>query len=94
MCQHTPSQLPLPNKTPLSLAPAPPSRPVYPGYLGWQIRTTSDSAVLEKAKDMHPKLAAGMFFFFALGAVSPHTAVLDSSSRIVRVHGRGQGWCL
>ncbi|KAG2495104.1 hypothetical protein HYH03_006714 [Edaphochlamys debaryana] len=37
-------------------------------YLGWQIRTSNDAAVLEKARDMHPKLAAGMFFFFALGA--------------------------
>ncbi len=41
------------------------------GYLGWQIRTTSDGAMLEKAKDLHPKLAAGMFFFFA--AVRQHT---------------------
>mmetsp|Transcript_39588 Transcript_39588/g.88056 ORF Transcript_39588/g.88056 Transcript_39588/m.88056 type:complete len:212 (-) Transcript_39588:422-1057(-) len=37
-------------------------------YLGWQIRTSSDGAVVAKAKDMHPKLAAGMTFFFALGA--------------------------
>lgn len=38
-------------------------------YLGWQIRTSTDGDVVAKAKDMHPKLAAGMFFFFALGAV-------------------------
>ncbi|KXZ49212.1 hypothetical protein GPECTOR_22g802 [Gonium pectorale] len=39
------------------------------GYLGWQIRTSTDGDVVAKAKDMHPKLAAGMFFFFALGAM-------------------------
>jgi hypothetical protein len=37
--------------------------------LGWQIRNESgDAASLEKAKDLHPKLSAGAFFFFALGA--------------------------
>ncbi|GLC36896.1 hypothetical protein PLESTB_000180900 [Pleodorina starrii] len=38
-------------------------------YLGWQIRTSTDGEVVAKAKDMHPKLAAGMFFFFSLGAM-------------------------
>ncbi|GIL51213.1 hypothetical protein Vafri_7285 [Volvox africanus] len=38
-------------------------------YLGWQIRTSSDEAVVAKAKEAHPKIAAGMFVFFALGAV-------------------------
>ncbi|GFR47562.1 hypothetical protein Agub_g9287 [Astrephomene gubernaculifera] len=37
-------------------------------YLGWQIRTSSDEAVVTKAKEAHPKIAAGMFLFFALGA--------------------------
>lgn len=39
------------------------------GYLGWQIRLSDDGDVVAKAKDMHPKLAVGMFVFFALGAV-------------------------
>ncbi|GIM03209.1 hypothetical protein Vretimale_8007 [Volvox reticuliferus] len=38
-------------------------------YLGWQIRTSNDEAVVAKAKEAHPKIAAGMFIFFALGAV-------------------------
>ncbi|PNW87508.1 hypothetical protein CHLRE_02g143450v5 [Chlamydomonas reinhardtii] len=38
-------------------------------YLGWQIRTSTEGDVVAKAKDMHPKLAAGMFFFFAAGAL-------------------------
>jgi Protein of unknown function (DUF4079) len=38
-------------------------------YLGWQIRLSDDADVIEKAKDMHPKLAAGMSVFFALGAI-------------------------
>lgn len=37
--------------------------------LGWQIRLSNDRDVIAKAKDMHPKLAFGMFFFFALGAI-------------------------
>jgi hypothetical protein len=37
--------------------------------LGWQIRNGSgDAAALEKARDLHPKLAAGATFFFFLGA--------------------------
>jgi hypothetical protein len=46
------------------------------GYLGWQIRTSGDAAVLAKAKDMHPKLAAGMTFFFALGAMGGMMSLL------------------
>ncbi|KAL6760888.1 hypothetical protein V8C86DRAFT_1008922 [Haematococcus lacustris] len=38
------------------------------GYLGWQIRNSSGGAALQTAKEMHPKLAAGMTFFFAAGA--------------------------
>jgi hypothetical protein len=38
-------------------------------YLGWQIRVSDDAAVIKKAQDLHPKLALGMAFFFALGAV-------------------------
>lgn len=39
------------------------------GYLGWQIRTGTDGDVVAKAREAHPKLAAGMAMFFALGAV-------------------------
>jgi len=37
-------------------------------YLGWQIRVSDDGELIAKAKDLHPKLALGMFIFFALGA--------------------------
>jgi hypothetical protein len=33
-------------------------------------------AVLAKAKDMHPKLAGGMFVFFALGAIGGMMSLL------------------
>jgi hypothetical protein len=38
--------------------------------LGWQIRNGAggDGEALEKARDLHPKLAAGALVFFALGA--------------------------
>lgn len=38
--------------------------------LGWQIRggAGGDAAALEKARDLHPKLAGGAAFFFFLGA--------------------------
>lgn len=32
----------------------------YGSYLGWQIRLSDDAAVVQKAEDLHPKLAAGM----------------------------------
>ena len=35
---------------------------------GWQIRTSTDSAVVAKARDQHPKLATAMGVFFAIGA--------------------------
>ena len=34
------------------------------------------------AKDLHPKLLAGMFFFFALGATGGITALLTSDKPI------------
>uniref|UniRef100_A0A383W485 Cytochrome b561 domain-containing protein n=1 Tax=Tetradesmus obliquus TaxID=3088 RepID=A0A383W485_TETOB len=40
----------------------------YGSYLGWQIRTSDDGDMIAKAKELHPKLSLGMFFFFALGA--------------------------
>ena len=35
------------------------------------------------AKDLHPKLLAGMFFFFALGATGGVTALLTSDKPIL-----------
>lgn len=35
-----------------------------------------------KAKDLHPKLLAGMFFFFALGATGGVTSLLTSDKPI------------
>lgn len=40
----------------------------YGAYLGWQIRLGGDAEDIEKAEDLHPKLMAGMTFFFTLGA--------------------------
>ncbi len=39
------------------------------GYLGWQLRLSDDTAVVTKARALHPRLALGMTGFFALGAV-------------------------
>ena len=39
------------------------------GYLGWQLRLSDDTAVVTKARQLHPRLALGMTAFFALGAV-------------------------
>eukprot|EP00241_Pyramimonas_parkeae_P011902 CAMPEP_0114252770 /NCGR_PEP_ID=MMETSP0058-20121206/16022_1 /TAXON_ID=36894 /ORGANISM="Pyramimonas parkeae, CCMP726" /LENGTH=197 /DNA_ID=CAMNT_0001366743 /DNA_START=136 /DNA_END=729 /DNA_ORIENTATION=+ len=41
----------------------------YGTYLGWQIRTGDDADSIAKAEDLHPKLMAGMTFFFTLGAL-------------------------
>lgn len=45
-------------------------------YLGWQIRTGKSKEIRDKAKDMHPKLAAGMAMFFALGAMGGMMSLL------------------
>lgn len=39
------------------------------GYLGWQIRLAGNAGAREAAKAAHPKIAAGMAIFFALGAL-------------------------
>jgi len=52
-------------------------------YLGWQIRTSDDADVIEKAKDMHPKLAGGMTFFFALGALGGMMSLLMQGKDIM-----------
>lgn len=45
-------------------------------YLGWQIRVSEDPDVIVMAKDAHPKLAAGMSIFFALGALGGMMSLL------------------
>lgn len=40
------------------------------------------------AKDLHPKLLAGMFFFFALGATGGVTALLTSDKPILERYSR------
>ncbi|KAI4300324.1 hypothetical protein L6164_033715 [Bauhinia variegata] len=50
----------------------------YGTYLGFRIRYSDDVEEKAKAKDLHPKLLAGMFFFFALGATGGITSLLTS----------------
>ncbi|XP_078155644.1 translation initiation factor [Carex rostrata] len=54
----------------------------YGTYLGFRIRLSKDPEEKAKAKDLHPKLLAGMFFFFALGATGGITALLTSDKPI------------
>ncbi|KAF5177377.1 translation initiation factor [Thalictrum thalictroides] len=54
----------------------------YGTYLGFRIRYSNDVEEKAKAKDLHPKLLAGMFFFFALGATGGVTALLTSDKPI------------
>ncbi|XP_037496389.1 uncharacterized protein LOC105642269 isoform X2 [Jatropha curcas] len=54
----------------------------YGTYLGFQIRFSDDVEVKAKAKDLHPKLLGGMFFFFALGATGGITSLLTSDKPI------------
>lgn len=51
-------------------------------YLGWQIRLTDDIKLKQKAIDMHPKLAGGMAFFFALGALGGMMSLLMQGENI------------
>lgn len=46
----------------------------YGSYQGWQIRLSPDGSAKAAAKDLHPKILAGMFFFFAAGAVGGVTS--------------------
>eukprot|EP00898_Chlorokybus_atmophyticus_P003194 jgi/Chlat1/3876/Chrsp26S04016 len=55
----------------------------YGSYLGWQIRTSGDQAWIAKAKDSHPKIMAGMFFFFAAGAVGGLTSLLTQGKPLL-----------
>lgn len=52
-------------------------------YQGWQIRTSIDDAVIQAAKDSHPKLAAGMAFFFAAGGLGGITSMLMQGKPIL-----------
>ncbi|KAK3043068.1 hypothetical protein RJ639_002636 [Escallonia herrerae] len=54
----------------------------YGSYLGFRIRFSGDPEEKANAKDLHPKLLAGMFFFFALGATGGVTALLTSNKPI------------
>nr|GMD44524.1 Di-heme cytochrome, transmembrane [Ipomoea batatas] len=55
----------------------------YGTYLGFRIRFSNDVEERAKAKDLHPKLLAGMFFFFALGATGGITSLLTSDKPIL-----------
>ncbi|KAG8376607.1 hypothetical protein BUALT_Bualt09G0081100 [Buddleja alternifolia] len=55
----------------------------YGTYLGFRIRLSDDVEEKAKAKDLHPKLLAGMFFFFALGATGGITSLLTSDKPIL-----------
>ncbi|XP_010530479.1 PREDICTED: uncharacterized protein LOC104807064 isoform X2 [Tarenaya hassleriana] len=54
----------------------------YGTYLGFRIRYSDDIEEKAKAKDLHPKLLGGMFFFFSLGATGGITALLTSDKPI------------
>ncbi|TKY52938.1 hypothetical protein E2542_SST24460 [Spatholobus suberectus] len=54
----------------------------YGTYLGFRIRYSDNVEEKAKAKDLHPKLLGGMFFFFALGATGGITALLTSDKPI------------
>ena len=52
-------------------------------YQGWQIRTSTDDSVIQAAKDSHPKLAAGMAFFFTAGGLGGITSMLMQGKPIL-----------
>ncbi|XP_039015692.1 uncharacterized protein LOC120146106 [Hibiscus syriacus] len=54
----------------------------YGTYLGFRIRYSDDVEEKAKAKDLHPKLLGGMFFFFALGATGGITSLSTSDKPI------------
>eukprot|EP00250_Pteridium_aquilinum_P004256 c14482_g1_i1 orf=128-961(+) len=54
----------------------------YGSYLGWQIRLSDDMEAKAKAKDLHPKLLGGMFFFFSLGATGGILSLLTCGKPI------------
>ncbi|XP_038880983.1 uncharacterized protein LOC120072635 [Benincasa hispida] len=54
----------------------------YGTYLGFRIRYSDNVEEKANAKDLHPKLLGGMFFFFALGATGGITSLLTSDKPI------------
>ncbi|KAG9441671.1 hypothetical protein H6P81_017525 [Aristolochia fimbriata] len=54
----------------------------YGTYLGFRIRYSDDVEEKAKAKDLHPKLLGGMFFFFSLGATGGVTSLLTQDKPI------------
>ncbi|XP_068640652.1 uncharacterized protein [Aristolochia californica] len=54
----------------------------YGTYLGFRIRYSDNPEEKAKAKDLHPKLLGGMFFFFALGATGGITSLLTQDKPI------------
>ncbi|CAA7390840.1 unnamed protein product [Spirodela intermedia] len=55
----------------------------YGTYLGFRIRFSGDVEEKAKAKDLHPKLLATMFVFFAVGATGGVTSLLTSDKPIL-----------
>ncbi|KAL3693845.1 hypothetical protein R1sor_007496 [Riccia sorocarpa] len=55
----------------------------YGTYLGWQIRLSDDLDLKAEAKNLHPKLFAGLFFFFAAGATGGVTSLLTQGKSIL-----------
>lgn len=55
----------------------------YGSYLGFRIRFSDDVDEKAMAKDLHPKLLAGMFFFFSLGATGGIISLLTSDKPIL-----------
>ncbi|KMT06213.1 hypothetical protein BVRB_7g161430 [Beta vulgaris subsp. vulgaris] len=55
----------------------------YGTYLGFRIRFSDDEEEKAKAKDLHPKLLGGMFFFFGLGATGGIISLLTSDRPIL-----------
>ena len=55
---------------------------LVPWFILLTRRTSSIQEEKAMAKDLHPKLLAGMFFFYALGATGGITALLTSDKPI------------
>lgn len=55
----------------------------YGSYLGFRIRLSKDAKEKAMAKDLHPKLLVGMFFFFSLGALGGIISLLTSGKPIL-----------
>jgi hypothetical protein len=58
------------------------------GVLGWTIRLSDDGAAVAKARDLHPKLAAGALGFFALGGMGGAVSLLMQGKPLAEVRRR------